>query len=136
MLFALGMFLPFLAESAAEPRLLSGEFWPTMSRNTTIASTWGLSNLPELERTGLGQQPLQPAAAEPKHSISYLVRGLTPPTSDEIVNRVDGYGTTHPAQRGRPVINAVFRSIVLPWLKAERTAGRNRCNTRGFALYP
>jgi hypothetical protein len=86
MLFALGMFLLFLAESAAEPRLLSGDFWLTMSRDTTAASSWGLSNLPGLECANLCRQPFQPAAAEPKSSIPYLACGLTPPMSDEIIN--------------------------------------------------
>ncbi len=125
-LLVLGLSLAQLAEAVAEPRLLDGERWRTLSPDAKITYVWGIGNLVELERTNGGQQAIKPPSAERKSFIPYLARGLSGLSINHIINHIDAYYTAHPNDLERPVIDAIFQAVVLPRLKAERVGGQSR----------
>jgi len=97
------------------PQLLTGELWQTMSPDAKVAFVWGIGNLVEYERTRVGPQP--PGT---KSFIPLLVKGLAGKPIKDIVRGVDGYYETHPDQLKRPVVDAIFKAVVLPSLRAEQ----------------
>ncbi len=101
-------------------QLLTGELWQTMSPDAKVAFVWGIGNLVEYERTRTGPQP-----AGTKSFIPLLVKGLAGKPMNDIVRQVDTYYGTHPDQLKRPVVDAIFKAVVLPALKAEK-GGKNQ----------
>ncbi len=102
---------------SAEPasQLLTGDVWQTMSPDSKVAFVWGIGNLVEYERAQAG-----PPAAGSKSFIPFLVRGLSGKPINEVVRQVDAYYAAHPDQMKRPVVDAIFQTVVLPTLKGEK----------------
>lgn len=97
------------------PKLLTGELWQTMSPDAKAAFVWGIGNLVEYERTRVGPQP--PGT---KSFIPLLIKGLAGKPINDVVHQVDVYYQTYPDQLKRPVVDAIFKAVVLPTLRAEQ----------------
>ena len=104
-----------LESAEPAPQLLTGQLWQTMSPDAKVAFVWGIGNLVEYERTRTGPQP--PGT---KSFIPLLIKGLSGKPINDVVRQVDAYYETHPDQVKRPVVDAIFRAVVLPTLKAEK----------------
>jgi hypothetical protein len=124
MLLMLGVFGGTMLDAAApEPLLLTGEHWQTMSFEAKIAYISGVGNLVEYERHQLDAPP---AERQGKSFLPYLARGLSGISINEVVSRVDNHFATHPNQLKRPVVDAIFQSVVLPRVQAEKAGGQSR----------
>jgi hypothetical protein len=120
----LGVFGRTMLEAAApEPQLLTGEHWQTMSLEAKIAYISGVGNLVEYERH---QMDAPPAERQRKSFLPYLARGLSGISINGVVSREDNYYATYPDQLKRPVVDAIFRSVVLPRMRAEKAGGQSR----------
>jgi hypothetical protein len=123
-LLVLGVFGGTTLEAVApEPQLLTGEHWQGMSAEAKIAYISGVGNLVEYERH---QMDAQPTERPRKSFLPYLARGLSGISINEVVSRVDHYYATYPDQLQRPVVDAIFQSVVLPRMQAEKAGGQSR----------
>jgi hypothetical protein len=123
-LLVLGVVGGTILEAAVpEPLLLTGEHWQTMSPEAKIAYISGVGNLVEYERH---QMDAPPAERQRKSFLPHLARGLSGISINEVVNRVDHYSATYPDQLKRPVVDAIFQSVVLPRMQAEKAGGQSR----------
>jgi hypothetical protein len=123
-LLMLGVFGRTMLEAAApEPQLLTGEHWQTMSSEAKIAYISGVGNLVEYERHQMDAQPVE---RQRKSFLPYLARGLSGISINGVVSRVDDYYVTYPDQLKRPVVDAIFQSVVLPRMQAEKAGGQSR----------
>jgi hypothetical protein len=123
-LLMLGVFGGTMLEAAApEPLLLTGEHWQTMSSESKIAYISGVGNLVEYERHQLNTPS---AGRQRKSFLPYLARGLSGISINGVVSREDNYYATYPDQLKRPVVDAIFRSVVLPRMRAEKAGGQSR----------
>jgi hypothetical protein len=123
-LLVLGVFGGTTLEAAApEPLLLTGEHWQAMSSEAKIAYISGVGNLVEYER-----HQLNTPSAERQHKsfLPHLAHGLSGISVNEVVSRVDHYYATYPDQLKRPVVDAIFQSVVLPRVQAEKAGGQSR----------
>jgi hypothetical protein len=105
--------------AGSEAELLTGEVWQTLSPDAKVAFVWGIGNLVEYERA-----QAEPRAAGQKSFIPVLIRGLRGRPINEVVRQVDAYYAAHPAERGRPVVDAIFQAVVLPAIRAEKGGTR------------
>jgi len=115
----LGMWLAawsVVGSAERSPQILTGELWREMSTDTKVAFVWGIGNLVEFERSQTGAQ--QPAGS--KSFIPFLVKGLADKSINDVVRQVDAWYEAHPDQVKRPVVDALFRAVVLPTLKTEK----------------
>lgn len=101
--------------------LLTGELWQRMSPDAKVAFVWGIGNLVEFERVQAGTPP-----AGSKSFIPFLTRGLKGRPINEVVQQVDAYYQAHPDQVRRPVLDVLFRAVVLPALGPEGKGGKGR----------
>lgn len=100
------------AELTSQP--VTGEVWQTMSPDARRAFVWGIANLVELERA-------QGAMRGNRSFIPFLVKGLSGKPMTEVVRQVDAYYEAHPAELKRPVVEAIFQTVVLPAFRAEKS---------------
>ena len=102
---------------AAEPssQLLTGELWQQMSADTKVAYIWGIGNLVEYERALMVTPP-----AESKSFFPLLIKGLSGKPINDVVRQIDAYYQTHPDERQRPVMDAMFQAVVIPSLRTAQ----------------
>ena len=96
------------------PQLLTGELWQQMSAEAKVAFVWGVGNLVDLDAAQAGT-----AGASEWSSIPTLVRGLRGTPINEVVRYVDAFYATHQGELDRPVIDAIFQTVVLPALRGQ-----------------
>ena len=101
------------AESSSQ--LLTGELWQQMSADTKVAYIWGIGNLVEYERALMVTPP-----AESKSFFPLLIKGLSGKPINDVVRQIDAYYQTHPDERQRPVMDAMFQAVVIPALRSAR----------------
>jgi hypothetical protein len=107
-----------MASTEPAPLLLNGDLWQTMSLDTKVAYIWGISNLVEFERALMVTLP-----PDSKSFFPFLIKGLSGKSIAEVVQRIDAYYETHPDQLKRPVVDALFRALVLPTLTPSQEGG-------------
>jgi hypothetical protein len=101
------------AESSSQ--LLTGELWQQMSADTKVAYIWGIGNLVEYERALMVTPP-----AESKSFFPLLIKGLSGKPINDVVRQIDAYYQTHPDERQRPVMDAMFQAVVIPALRTAQ----------------
>jgi len=101
------------AESSSQ--LLAGELWQQMSADTKVAYIWGIGNLVEYERALMVTPP-----AESKSFFPLLIKGLSGKPINDVVRQIDAYYQTHPDERQRPVMDAMFQAVVIPSLRTAQ----------------
>ncbi len=106
------------AGPASEAVLLTGKTWQAMTLDQRVAYVCGIGNLAEFDRTRESGR-----AMNRKSFIPYLVKGLSGKTINDIVRDVDAYYRANPGQVNRPVLDAIFRAIIIPKLAAARKGG-------------
>lgn len=107
-----------LGSTEGSSPLLTGELWQTLAPDAKVAFVWGIGNLVEFERA-----QTEPSPAGSKSFIPFLIKGLSGKPLNEVVRQVDAYYQAHPDQLTRPVVEVIFRAVVLPALRAEEKGG-------------
>lgn len=95
-----------------EMPVLTGKLWQQLSRDAKIAFIWGVGHVVTIEKHVEARHP------ELKRSdvTAKLSEGLTGIPMNDIVNRVDEYFKSHPAEIDTPVMKVVWREMVKPKL--------------------
>jgi hypothetical protein len=58
--------------------------------------------------------------AESKSFFPLLIKGLSGKPINDVVRQIDAYYQTHPDERQRPVMDAMFQAVVIPALRSAR----------------
>jgi hypothetical protein len=117
-LLILGGGLHLTAAAEPETQFLKGQTWQTMSHDTKMAYIWGMGNLAAFGLALMG------VPSTPQQSfLPLLVKGLQGKSMAEVVSQLDTYYQTHPEQIEQPVIDGLFRAVVLPALTAQPYGG-------------
>jgi hypothetical protein len=82
-----------------------------MSYDAKVAYIWGIGNLAVFERA------VTDASSAPHRSfLPWLLKGIQGKSISEVVSAIDIYYQTYPAQLNHPVMDGLFRAVVLPSL--------------------
>ena len=100
------------AAAQDEMVMLTGDHWQQLGHGNKVSYVLGVMHVVELER-----HLKNGAFPEGQDSfIPYLVNAMQGRTINDVVIKVNEYYRLHPDQSGRPVIDAIFQTIVIPTL--------------------
>ena len=100
------------AAAQDEMVILTGDHWQQLGHGQKVAYVLGVMHVVEMERNLKNGE-----FAEGERSfIPYMVNAMQGRTINDVVVKTNEYYRLHPDQLNRPVIDAIFQTIVLPTL--------------------
>jgi hypothetical protein len=116
-LLAASLFLLCLTAGAGNAHamtILEGEVWQGMSHDEKTAFIWGVGHLATFEYRAMeGDNGMTQQRAD-SSLIPPLVETLRQHSINEVVTTIDNYYRDHPDQVQRPVLNAIFQTLIFP----------------------
>jgi hypothetical protein len=99
----------------AEFVVVTGEHWQNSAEEQKRAFLLGAATIIEVEKEMQGSTP----PADDESAIPVLVRGLSPLTLTEIMERLDQYYASNPDKLSVPVIRVVYFEMAKPRAEAR-----------------